>query len=74
MLSVRLPKEIDSKLVKLAKLTGRTKSSIARNAIIEHIADLEDLYLSEKRLVKNLKGESKTFSLAFIETQLGLAN
>jgi predicted DNA-binding protein len=41
---------------------------------IEHIADLEDLYLAEKRLVKNLNGKSKTFSLASVEAELDLAN
>jgi len=74
MLALRLPEEIETRLEKLAKLTGRTKSFYAREAIIEHIADLEDLYLAEKRLVKNLNGKSKTFSLASVEAQLDLAN
>jgi RHH-type rel operon transcriptional repressor/antitoxin RelB len=74
MLALRLPEEIESRLNKLAKLTGRTKSFYAREAIIEHIADLEDLYLAEKRLVKNLNGKSKTFSLASVEAELDLEN
>mgnify|MGYP006270776743 CR=1 FL=1 len=74
MLALRLPEEIETRLEKLAKLTGRTKSFYAREAIIEHIADLEDLYLAEKRLVKNLNGKSKTFSLASVEAELDLAN
>jgi len=74
MLALRLPEEIESRLDKLAKLTGRTKSFYAREAIIEHIADLEDLYLAEKRLVKNLNGKSKTFSLASVEAELDLEN
>jgi RHH-type rel operon transcriptional repressor/antitoxin RelB len=74
MLALRLPEEIESRLDKLAKLTGRTKSFFAREAIIEHIADLEDLYLAEKRLVKNLNGKSKTFSLASVKAEIDLAN
>jgi len=74
MLALRLPEEIESRLDKLAKLTGRTKSFYAREAIIEHIAYLEDLYLAEKRLVKNLNGKSKTFSSASVEAELDLAN
>ena len=74
MLALRLPEEIESRLDKLAKLTGRTKSFYAREAIIEHIADLEDLYLAEKRLVKNLNGKSKTFSLASVKAEIDLAN
>ena len=53
MLALRLPEAIESRLDRLAKLTGRTKSFYAREAIIEHIADLEDLYLAEKRLAKS---------------------
>ena len=53
MLALRLPEEIEIRLDKLAKLTGRTKSFYAREAIIEHLSDLEDLYLAEKRLIKN---------------------
>ena len=34
----------------LAKLTGRTKSYYARQAILEYIDDLEDLYLAEQRV------------------------
>jgi RHH-type rel operon transcriptional repressor/antitoxin RelB len=74
MLALRLPEAIESRLDRLAKLTGRTKSFYAREAIIEHIADLEDLYLAEKRLAKNLNGKSKTFSLASVEAELDLAN
>jgi RHH-type transcriptional regulator, rel operon repressor / antitoxin RelB len=53
MLALRLPEEIEIRLEKLAKSTGRTKSFYAREAIIEHLADLEYLYLAEKRLEKS---------------------
>jgi RHH-type rel operon transcriptional repressor/antitoxin RelB len=74
MLSLRLPEEIEIRLEKLAKSTGRTKSFYAREAIVEHLADLEDLYLAEKRLAKVRNGKSKTFSLNAVESALGLAN
>jgi predicted DNA-binding protein len=57
MLALRLPEEIETRLDKLAKATGRTKSFYAREAIVEHLGDLEDLYLAEKRLMK-ANGES----------------
>lgn len=44
MLALRLPKEIEDRLDSLAKKTGRTKSFYAREAIMEHLDDLEDLY------------------------------
>ena len=74
MLALRLPEDIESRLDKLAKATGRTKSFYAREAILEHLADLEDLYLAEKRLGKVRNGKSKTYSLNSVEQELGLAN
>jgi len=74
MLALRLPEDIESRLDKLAKATGRTKSFYAREAILEHLADLEDLYLAEKRLAKVRTGKSKTYSLIAVEQELGLAN
>ena len=74
MLALRLPEEIEIRLEKLAKSTGRTKSFYAREAIIEHLADLEDLYLAEKRLAKVRSGRNKTISLNAVEAELGLAN
>jgi RHH-type transcriptional regulator, rel operon repressor / antitoxin RelB len=74
MLALRLPEDIESRLDKLAKATGRTKSFYAREAILEHLADLEDLYLAEKRLAKVRTGKSKKYSLNAVEQALGLAN
>lgn len=74
MLALRLPEEIELRLNKLAKKTGRTKSFYAREAIVEHLDDLEDLFLAEKRLGKVLSGKSKTFSLATVEAELGLGH
>ncbi|GAB1582513.1 MULTISPECIES: DUF6290 family protein [Phyllobacteriaceae] len=50
MLALRLPPEIEKRLEDLARKTGRTKSYYAREAILEHIDDLEDLYLAEQRV------------------------
>jgi RHH-type rel operon transcriptional repressor/antitoxin RelB len=55
MLAVRLPDDIEKRLDYLAKQTGRTKTYYAREAIIEHIQDLEDIYLSLNRLEKPAK-------------------
>jgi len=74
MLALRLPEDIETRLDKLSKATGRTKSFYAREAILEHLADLEDLYLAEKRLAKVRTGKSKTYTLNALEQALGLAN
>ena len=44
MLAIRLPEDIEERLDKLAKRTGRTKTFYARQAILEHLDDLEDVY------------------------------
>lgn len=73
MLAIRLPEEIELRLGALANKTGRTKTFYAREAILEHINDLEDLYLAEKRLDKIKSGKIKTIKLNQLERELGLA-
>jgi RHH-type rel operon transcriptional repressor/antitoxin RelB len=74
MLAIRLPAEVESRLDALAQATGRTKTFYAREAILEHLDDLEDLYLAEKRLIEIRAGRSKTYSLEEVERSLGLAD
>ena len=50
MLAVRFPAEIEQRLKKLAAKTGRTRSFYVREAVTEHIEDLEDTYLAVERL------------------------
>lgn len=50
MLAIRLPQEIEKRLESLASRTGRTKSFYAREAIMEHLEDLEDYYLAVHRM------------------------
>ena len=74
MLAIRLPAEVETRLEALAQATGRTKTFYAREAILEHLDDLEDLYLAEKRLIEIRAGHSKTYSLEEVERDLGLAD
>jgi RHH-type transcriptional regulator, rel operon repressor / antitoxin RelB len=50
MLAIRLPEEIENRLAALAAKTGRTKTFYAKEAILEHLDDLEDKYLALSRL------------------------
>jgi RHH-type rel operon transcriptional repressor/antitoxin RelB len=63
MLAIRLPQSIEKRLEKLARSTGRTKTYYAREAILEHLEDLEDLYLAERRLELIRSGEERTIPL-----------
>ena len=68
MLAIRLPDTIEERLNTLASETGRTKTALAREAIVEYIDDLEDYYLAEARARLN----RKTIPLADVERKLGL--
>lgn len=74
MLAIRLPEEIEARLENLAKRTGRSKSFYARQAILEHLGDLEDLYLAEQVVRRIQDGEEATSSLDDVEARLGLAD
>lgn len=71
MLALRLPPDIEARLEALAKRTGRSKSFYAREAILEHLADLEDVYLAETRL-EELQRDRDTVPLAELMTRYGV--
>jgi RHH-type rel operon transcriptional repressor/antitoxin RelB len=50
MLAVRLPGEIETRLEKLAALTGRPKSFYVREALQTHLDEIEDTYTALYRL------------------------
>ena len=72
MLAIRLPAEIETRLANLAKTTGRTKTFYAREAILEHLDDLEDLYLAEQRLVDLRAARSTTVPLEEVMKRYGM--
>lgn len=69
MLAIRLPEGIEERLEILAKATGRTKTFYAREAIIEHLDDLEDIYLAEKRYGAVRSGRVNSVSLKDVMKQ-----
>ena len=64
MLALRLPPEIEARLDELAKRTGRTKSFYAREAILHHLDELDDLYLAESRFRDLREGRSEAIPLS----------
>jgi len=73
MLAIRLPESIEKRLARLAKKTGRTKTYYAREAILQYLDDLEDIYLAEKRLEAIQSGRSKAIPLEEVMRQHGLS-
>ncbi len=57
--AVRLPDEINTRLVNLSQRTGRTVTYYVREAIIRHLDDLEDIYQAEQALERLKKGEDR---------------
>jgi RHH-type transcriptional regulator, rel operon repressor / antitoxin RelB len=72
MVAIRLPPEIERRLDALAKATGRSKASYVREAILEYLGDLEDVYLAERRLEDLKTGRSTTASLQEVAKRYGL--
>ena len=63
MLTIRLAPSVEKRLEKLARRTGCTKSFFAREAILQHLNDLEDLYLAKLALERIRNGEDDTIPL-----------
>lgn len=70
MLALRLPPEIEKRLEKLAKKTGRTKSYYAKQAILEFLDDREDYLLA----IARLEEERPAIPIEEVERRLGLAD
>jgi len=72
MLMLHLPPEIEARLDSLAKATGRTKSFYVREAILEHLEDMEDAYLASATLERVRRGKEKVFTTDQLRADLGL--
>ena len=70
--SVRLPHEIENRLEKLSLQTGRSKSFYVKEAILEHLDDIEDVYLAEKRLEDIRAGRTQTIPLQQVMKKYGM--
>ena len=70
--SIRLPHEIENRLEKLSLQTGRRKSFYVKEAIIEHLDDIEDVYLAEKRLEDIRAGRTQTIPLEEVMKEYGM--
>ncbi len=68
MLNVRLEPELEERLAKLAKATGRTKSHYVREAVIRFLEDEEDYRIALARLEEG----GARFTLEEVKARLGL--
>ena len=70
MLGVRLEPDLEARLEKLAKKTGRSKSYYAKEAIRQFLEDREDYLLG----LAVLERQEPTISLEELERRLGLGH
>jgi RHH-type rel operon transcriptional repressor/antitoxin RelB len=56
LLTVRLPADLERRLERLSRTTGRSKSYYVREALLQYLEDLEDYHLALKRLEEQLPG------------------
>ena len=73
-ISIRLPEEVESRLSQLASLTGRSKTYYIREAIVEHLDDMEDLYLAERELEEIRAGRARPVPLEEVMKRYGMAD
>lgn len=60
---MRRPRDIERRLVKLARASGRSVNDLVVEAIVEHVERLEDLHLAERRLAELRTGKSQAIPL-----------
>ena len=68
MLAIRLEKELESRLARIAAARGGNKSSIVREAVIRYLEDQEDVALAQRAR----KARGKTRTIAELRKALGL--
>ena len=71
-LSIRLDEHLEARLERLARLTGRSKSFYVKQAIEDHIEDLEDVYLAQRVAQRVAEGRERLIPLEDLERELGM--
>ena len=71
-LSIRMDPAIDTRLERLARLTGRSKSFYVKQAIEDQLEDLEDLYLAQRVAQRVAEGHERLITLEELERELGV--
>ena len=72
--SLRLPDDVSERLERLAARTGRSKTFYMTEAIIEHLDDLEDIYLADKALEDIRSGKARTVPLEEVIREFDLGD
>ena len=71
-LTIRIDDDLDARLTRLARLTGRSKSFYVKQAIEDQLEDLEDLYLAQRVTQRIAEGRERLIPLEELERELGV--
>lgn len=71
-INIRIDDTLISRLERLVKRTGHTKSFYVKEALKEHLEDLEDIYIAKQRLDDICDGKTKTVSWETVKERNGL--
>lgn len=71
-MTLRLPKDVEARLDLMARKLGRTKSGLAREAIVQGIEDLEDVYQVAHILHRIRTGEERTYPLEALDDLINI--
>jgi RHH-type rel operon transcriptional repressor/antitoxin RelB len=74
MLVIRLHPDIEDRLGRLARRMGRTKTYYAREAMLEHLDNLEVVHPAEQRYTALIARKCTTTALCEAELSLGVAD
>ncbi|OGA53339.1 MAG: CopG family transcriptional regulator [Betaproteobacteria bacterium RIFCSPLOWO2_12_FULL_62_13] len=68
MLALRLEKDLEARVAKIAAAKGSNKSAVVREAVIRYLEDQEDIALAQR--ARRARGKAKT--IAEVRKALGL--
>ena len=71
-INIRVDNALINRLERLAMRTGRTKSFYVKEALKEHLEDMEDIFLAEQRLDSIRRGKTKAVSWEEVKERNGL--
>ncbi len=70
--SIRLDAELDARLERIARRTGRSKSFYVKQALEQQIEDIEDLYLARSVAKRVADGRERLIPLDELEREFGV--